>query len=314
MQFPRPILPSHIIVDWGTSSFRLWVLDADGGVLAERRSAQGLADSFNEGFEHVLETHLAALGVPDGIPVMMCGMVGSRSGWVEAAYVDTPASLDGLAGRAAHVPSTRRRIRILPGLAQRDPARPDVMRGEETQLLALAQAGFQGLVCLPGTHSKWVMMERGEVKHFATFMTGELFQLLRTASIIAPAVAGTTDVDPMGAAFAHGVGDGLVAPETASHALFRLRASWLLAAMEPAVTLSRLSGLLIGMELGGVARVFGSPPTVALIAAGPLAPAYRAALAAAGVADPLMFEAERCVRAGLHAAALSAFRLERRSA
>lgn len=83
-----------------------------------------------------------------GIPVMMCGMVGSRSGWVEAAYVDTPASLDGLAGRAAHVPSTRRRIRILPGLAQRDPARPDVMRGEETQLLALAQAGFQGLVCL----------------------------------------------------------------------------------------------------------------------------------------------------------------------
>ncbi|MCJ8145211.1 2-dehydro-3-deoxygalactonokinase [Ancylobacter sp. A5.8] len=302
---------SHIAVDWGTSSFRLWALDAQGNVLAERRSAQGLAAASSEGFETTLEAHLAALAVPDGVPVMMCGMVGSRSGWVEAAYVDTPATLDGLVAQAVQVPSTRRRIRILPGLAQRDPARPDVMRGEETQLLALASAGVTGPACLPGTHSKWVRMQRGEVEHFATFMTGELFQLLRAQSVVAPAVAGAVESDPAGTAFALGVGEGLSAPETVSHALFRLRAAWLLTGAEPADTLSRLSGLLIGAELAGAARLFGTLDGVALVASGPLARAYRAALSIAGVGNVAFFDAENCVRAGLHAAAITTFRLER---
>lgn len=305
---------AHVVVDWGTSSFRLWALDGDGRVMGERRSAQGLAGSAAEGFENVLEGHLAALGIGDGVPVMMCGMVGSRGGWVEAPYVDTPARLDDLVGGAAHVPSARRRIRILPGLAQRDPAQPDVMRGEETQLLALARDSFEGIACLPGTHSKWVGMDSGRVTRFATFMTGELFQLLRSGSVIAPAVAGAADADPSDAAFAQGVRDGLASPQALSAALFRLRASWLLAATEPAASLSRLSGLLIGAELAGAARLFGDPGPVALMASGALARAYRAAFEAAGIPDLVLFEAEGCVRAGLHAAAGAAFTTERTSA
>ena len=302
---------SHIVVDWGTSSFRLWALDRAGHVLAERRSAQGLVVSAAEGFSAVLESHLAALTIPDGVPVMMCGMVGARGGWVEAAYVDTPARLDGLAEHAAHVPSARRLIRILPGLAQRKPDELDVIRGEETQLLALASEGFHGLACLPGTHSKWVAVEDGRVQRFATFMTGELFQLMRSGSVIAPAVADTASVDPAGEAFRCGVDDGFAMPELLGNALFQLRASWLLAGTERASILSRLSGLLIGAELAGAARRFGLLADIALVASGPAAPAYRAALAIAGVPYVVLHDAEDCVRAGLHEAALKAFRLER---
>lgn len=301
---------SHIVVDWGTSSFRLWALDLDGAVLAERRSAQGLAASGAEGFERVLEAHLDALGIAEGVPVMMCGMVGSRAGWVEAAYVATPAGLDGLTEKAAHVPSARRLIRILPGIAQRGPAGADVMRGEETQLLPLIREGFEGVACLPGTHSKWVQVEGGTVAGFATFLTGELFHLLRSASVVAPAVEGAAAVDPASEDFARGVEDGLAAPELLGRDLFRLRAGWLLEGTSPDATLARLSGLLIGVELAGAARIAGTGP-VALIASGAAAALYRTAMTRAGFAAVTLHDAEDCVRAGLHAAALKAFRLER---
>lgn len=301
---------SHIVVDWGTSSFRLWALDRDGAVLAERRSTQGLAASGTEGFERVLDAHLDALGIADGVPVMMCGMVGSRAGWVEAAYVATPAGLDGLTEKAAHVPSARRLIRILPGIAQRGAAGADVMRGEETQLLPLIRDGFHGVACLPGTHCKWVRVEGGTVAGFATFLTGELFHLLRSASVVAPAVEGAAAVDPDSDAFAQGVEDGLAAPELLGRDLFRLRAGWLLEATSAEASLARLSGLLIGAELAGARHFAGASP-LALIASGAAAALYRTALARAGFTAVTLHDAEDCVRAGLHAAALKAFRLER---
>lgn len=302
---------SHVVVDWGTSSFRLWTLDGDGRVLGERRSGQGLAASVEAGFENVLESHLAALGVANGVPVMMCGMVGSRGGWVEAAYVDTPARLEHVVGQAVEVPSARRPIHILPGLAQRNPAQPDVMRGEETQLLGLARQGFGGLACLPGTHSKWVVVEDGAVRSFATFMTGELFQLLRSTSVIAPAVAGAETVDAASLDFAAGLREGLDAPERLASDLFRLRASWLLAGKRPQAALDRLSGVLLGVELAGARSSFGGLGGLALVASGPAAPAYRTALALAGVDGVAAFDADELVRAGLDAAACAAFRPER---
>ncbi|GLK71427.1 2-dehydro-3-deoxygalactonokinase [Ancylobacter dichloromethanicus] len=305
---------SHVVVDWGTSSFRLWALNRAGGVLAERRSAQGLLAAASEGFEHVLDSHLAALSVPEGVPVMMCGMVGARAGWVEAAYMDAPARLDRLAEQAAQVPSARRPIRILPGIAQRGAGEADVMRGEETQLLALVGDGFEGLACLPGTHSKWVVVAQGQVQRFATFLTGELFHLLRSGSVIAPAVEAAAVMNPRAPAFARGVEDGLAAPETLANRLFRLRASWLLEGTAPADTLARLSGLLVGSELAGAARQVGTLANVALVASGPAAEVYEKALALAGVPGVVRHDAERLVRSGLHAAALSAFRLERASA
>ncbi len=300
---------AHIVVDWGTTSFRLWAMDRAGRILAERRSAQGLAVAAVEGFETVLENHIAALGVADGVPVMMCGMVGSRTGWAEAPYVDAPAPLRDLAGRAIYVPARRRPIRVLPGIAQRSAAHPDVMRGEETQCLALAAEGFSGLACLPGTHSKWVALRDGVLTGFATFMTGELFQLLRAGSVIAPAVDGGGAVVP-GPAFGEGLEAALAAPEVATNLWFELRARWLLAGAAAGDTLARLSGLLIGLELAGAMRRLGPLDGAALIASGAIADLYAQALALACVSGVARRDAEACVRTGLHAAALAAFHPE----
>ncbi|HSI41492.1 MAG TPA: 2-dehydro-3-deoxygalactonokinase [Xanthobacteraceae bacterium] len=296
--------PAYVAVDWGTSSFRLWTLAADGAVLGERRSHEGAVAAAGIGFEAVLEAHLAALGVPDGVPVMMCGMVGSRAGWVEAAYLDAPVRLERLAAQATSVPSTRRTVRILPGIAQRPPAAPDVMRGEETQLLGL-EPGLRR-ACLPGTHSKWVGLADGEVTGFSTFATGELFQLLRGAPTLAPALAGAEAVDPQSAAFAGAVADALESPARFGNHVFALRAGWLLAGTPAADTLARLSGLLIGLELAGAARE-GPLDGTALVASGPAAALYGRALDLSGARNVTLHDAERCVRRGLAAAAAAAF-------
>ena len=127
--------PAYVAVDWGTSSFRLWLIDRAGRIVVERRSDEGMLASAKAGFAAVLQSHLLAVGAADDLPVLICGMAGARQGWVEAGYVDTPARLAAILEQAALVPGQSRDIRILPGIAQRDATAPDVMRGEETQLL-----------------------------------------------------------------------------------------------------------------------------------------------------------------------------------
>jgi 2-dehydro-3-deoxygalactonokinase len=300
--------PTHVVVDWGTSSFRLWTLDACGRVLAERRSNEGLAASGEQGFETIIEAHLTALGVPESVPVVMCGMVGSRAGWVEAAYLDAPIRLDHLVARTTAAPSARRRIRILPGIAQRGGARPDVMRGEETQLLSLLRQERQAaLVCLPGTHSKWVRLDGSVVVGFSTFMTGELFHLLQTASVLAPAVKGAASVDPSSRAFSAAVTEALKAPEFVTNRVFTLRAAWLLDGARPDQLLAQLSGTLIGLELAGATARYGSLSATTLIAAGPAAALYDKALEVAGATNIVVLDAEDCVRRGLRVAAEAVF-------
>ena len=147
--------PAFVAVDWGTSSFRLWLIGRDGRVLAERRGGDGMTTAARIGFAAVLAGHLDALQAPPDLPVLICGMAGAKQGWIEAGYLDTPAALSAIPGAAIRVPGATADIRILPGLAQRDPAAPDVIRGEETQLIGAAQDLGDGdhLVCMPGTHS-----------------------------------------------------------------------------------------------------------------------------------------------------------------
>ncbi|MFC5068636.1 2-dehydro-3-deoxygalactonokinase [Flaviflagellibacter deserti] len=295
---------AHVAIDWGTSSFRLWALDSNGRILAERRSGEGAVVAAKLGFETVLESHLAALAVPAHVPVMICGMAGSRAGWIEATYLDTPAQLDLLVERAAGVPSARRPVRILPGIAQRK-GEPDVIRGEETILLAVADEDAH-LVCLPGTHSKWTRLDGRVVESFATFMTGEMFHWLRTSSIVAGAVERAETIQP-NEHFTAGVEAALANPALATNLPFTLRAEWLLSGTPPEALLARLSGLLIGVELAG-ARRLGSPAfEVVLVASDPLSALYKRALEIAGAGTVTLRDAEDCVRIGLHIAARSAF-------
>ncbi|WP_062014571.1 2-dehydro-3-deoxygalactonokinase [Aureimonas sp. AU4] len=297
--------PAFALVDWGTTSFRAWAVDAAGQVLGERRAADGLVAAGPKGFGRVLEEHLAALGVPAGTPALLCGMVGSRTGWVEASYLDAPVGLDDLAARATAIPHEPRPVFVLPGIAQRSDAEPDVMRGEETQLLGVVAEGFRtGLVCMPGTHSKWVRLDEGTVEGFSTFMTGELFQMLRSNSILSQAVATEAAISADDPAFASGVRHALDEPALLTSRLFQVRAGWLLHGAAPESGLARLSGALIGLEMAGaLARHDAREAPVALLGSGPIVALYERALAVADLGSPRRLDADACVRHGLLAAA-----------
>lgn len=295
--------PAFVAVDWGTSSFRLWLVDRAGQVLAERRSGEGMLTAAKAGFSRVLQSHLAAVEAPDHLPVLVCGMAGAKTGWVEAGYVDTPAPLAAILKQAARVPGEARDIRILPGIAQRDAGAPDVMRGEETQLLGALglDAAGEALVCMPGTHSKWVRVKDGTVAHFSTFMTGELFSVVSRETILSLAVAGADETEDI-ASFKAALKAAYDAPAFAANLLFTARSRQLLFGGTPAAARETLSGTLIGAELA--AGLSGALPKagITLIASGRLAALYRRAFEALSVTvQPV--DADEAVRRGLSMAA-----------
>jgi len=289
--------PAIVAVDWGTSSFRLWLMSRDGTVLAEHRSHEGMSEIAEHGFENVLESHLSALSAPKHLPVVICGMAGSRQGWVEAGYIDTPADVTTIGETATVVPDASRQIIIVPGLAVRSESEPDVMRGEETQLLGahLEMPGGERY-CMPGTHSKWVSMDGAMVTGFETFMTGELFSVISGKTILMHSTGGEGNVAANDPAFLTGVRDGWAQPAKTTHHLFSIRAGQLLYDHAADENRARLSGLLIGAEFAG-AGVRGDEQ-IGLVASGALQRLYHAALSECGV-KVRDIDADVAVRRGL---------------
>jgi 2-dehydro-3-deoxygalactonokinase len=293
--------PDWIAVDWGTSHLRAFAMQG-GRAVAEVSSTDGMGKLTREGFEPAL---LALIGpwLSASTEVVACGMVGSRQGWHEAPYRAVPClPLD--PGQQVRVPTSDPRLRmtIVPGLKQTAPA--DVMRGEETQIagaLALVP-GFDGVLCLPGTHSKWVHVSAGEVVSFQTCMTGEMFALLSEASVLRHGMAGDGWDD---AAFDAALSDAISRPEKLGARLFALRAEGLLAGLSPGAARARLSGLLIGMELAAT-RAYWLGQPVLLVGADALSATYARALAAQGAAPRLM-SVRDCTLAGLSLARQGAF-------
>ncbi|MFA6156758.1 2-dehydro-3-deoxygalactonokinase [Mesorhizobium sp.] len=297
--------PAVAAVDWGTTRMRVWLIDRDGKVLAERRGDDGLITAQQKGFSVILEAHLAALAAPETLPVIICGMAGSRQGWLEAPYVTVPAPLRAILAGAAPVPGQRRDIRIIPGLAQRLADAPDVIRGEETQLAGagLPAAGCQ-LVCMPGTHSKWVQVEDGAVTGFGTWPTGELFSVLAAHSILRHSLG--EHPKPVAADnpfFRRWCETALAEGGDVTSRLFSIRAAGLLQDLKADDAAACLSGLLIGGEIASARRRHGEgAASVVLIASGALALLYQAALGLAGL-DVRAVDADEAVRAGLVEAA-----------
>lgn len=291
-----PVAARWIAIDWGTSNMRAWAIGADGGVLARGDSARGMGQLTPSQFEpallEVIEDWLDADRVT---PVIACGMVGARQGWIEAAYTKTPAPP--IAAAPTRAPAADRRVAvfILPGVSQSAP--PDVMRGEETQIAGyMAAHGTSGIVCLPGTHSKWVEIAGGRILRFRTAMTGEIFSLLAENSVLRHSV-GTNEWSDEG--FAKGVGEALEDPSIVTK-LFSIRAGSLLDGTSPQMSRSRLSGLLIGAELAGTADYWNGND-IGLIGASGLSALYRKALEIAGVSSRVL-DAEDMTLAGLRAA------------
>ncbi|MCJ8151546.1 2-dehydro-3-deoxygalactonokinase [Shinella sedimenti] len=295
-----PTDAAYVAVDWGTSSFRLWLVGRDGAALAERRSGEGMTTAARTGFAEVLQSHLAAISAPEGLPVLICGMAGAKQGWVEAGYLDTPAALSAIPAAAVRVPGVEADIRILPGLAQRDATAPDVIRGEETQLLGAAADLGSGnhLVCMPGTHSKWVRLSGGKVEGFSTFMTGELFDAVAKNTILSHAIADAGAIAPDNTAFRAAVTRMVANPALATSQLFSVRAGSLIAGLSPEDAKARLSGTLIGLEIAGALSLAAKDTPVMLVASGSLGTLYGQALAAAGL-SPTVIDADTAVRTGL---------------
>lgn len=303
--------PAFAAVDWGTSSFRLWLMTRDGTALEERRTDEGMAKASAAcGFGKILKEHLSALGAADDLPVIICGMAGARQGWTEAGYVTVPALPEAILKGAVRVPGEARDIRILPGLANRDPAHPDVMRGEETQLLgALADLGDgPQLACMPGTHSKWVELDGPTVTRFSTYMTGELFDVVAKHSLLAHSLAGNDGMDM--AAFRSAVMKAVQEPGRASNLLFAIRAGQLLEGAPADVSRARLSGTLIGLEIAGASGASANPwsGVITLIVSGKLGTLYSAALETLNRPFRLA-DADDAVRTGLVRAARSLWSL-----
>jgi 2-dehydro-3-deoxygalactonokinase len=288
------VTPDWIAVDWGTSNLRAWAMSGDGKVLAEGTSDDGMGKLARDAFEPAL---LRLIGPWLGArpPVVACGMVGSRQGWCEAPYRAVPCTpLDMAAQVKAPVTDARLNVSIAPGLKQTAPA--DVMRGEETQIAGALRLmpGYDGVLCLPGTHSKWVHVSAGEVVSFQTFMTGEMFALMSEASVLRHGMQGGGWDD---AAFDAAVTDALSRPERLGARLFSLRAEGLVAGLTPQAARARLSGLLIGTELAA-AKPYWLGQRVTLIGAEKLSAAYSRALGLQGV-DAGRLPVTDCTLAGL---------------
>ena len=294
---------AYAAVDWGTSSFRLWLIGHAGQALAERRSDEGMMTAAKSGFAAVLQTHLAAVEAAPDLPVIICGMAGARQGWVEAGYVDTPASLAAILSGAVIVSGQSRDIRILPGIAQRDAGAPDVMRGEETQLLGALgnDTTSEALICMPGTHSKWAEVKGGTVVRFATFMTGELFSVISRETILSHAVASAEAAEDR-AAFQEAIIAAFKTPALAANLLFRVRSRQLLFGGTPAAARETISGTLIGLELAAGLAKDGPRGGITLVASGRLAALYRLAFDTLSVAVQSI-DADDAVLAGLSRAA-----------
>ncbi|MEN8917012.1 MAG: 2-dehydro-3-deoxygalactonokinase [Octadecabacter sp.] len=271
--------PAWIAADWGTSNVRFWAIGTDGSVLGERTSADGMGSLVASEYEGVLNQSCNEW-LETATMVVACGMVGSRQGWVEAPYQTTPCAVCPTKMVKAPVERDGLTVHVIPGIRQTDPA--DVMRGEETQIAGfLAQNdGWDGIICLPGTHTKWVHVSAGEVVSFQTCMTGELFALLAEQSVLRHSVS---DDGWNEEAFIDAMSQTLSRPERMAGQLFSLRASQLVHDTDSQTLRARLSGLLIGAELAST-KPYWLGQNVALIGAEAVSQPYIAGLAAQGVA------------------------------
>lgn len=285
-----------VAVDWGTSHVRAWAMSQENEVLAFAHSDEGMGQLAPNEFEPALLRLIDRwLTKKHKTHVIACGMVGAKQGWVEADYIAVPCRPEGPLTQVP-VKDLRIKVSICSGLKQSTPT--DVMRGEETQIAGLLaqQPEFNGVVCLPGTHTKWAQVNGSKVQEFQTFMTGELFALLSKYSVLRHSVC-DSEWDQI--AFREAVKNALFNPSSVASYLFKIRAGSLLEGTHPASAQAMLSGYLIGLELAAVQSYWKSN-NVVIIGTDSLAQHYADSLRELGC-HPLILESEKMTLKGLAA-------------
>jgi len=241
-----------IAADWGTSNLRIWGIDHRGQVIDTINNGKGMASLIPSEFEPYLISLIESWLPKDGntkCPIIICGMAGAKNGWKEAAYLKAPCPpINKKKIIQVKTDDQRISVSIVPGIMQTSP--PDVMRGEETQIAGYLSKNpdFDGIICLPGTHTKWAHISANEIVSFKTFMTGEIFLSLSERSILKTSVQ-SNDFDST--SFLEAFEDTYSNPALLSSKLFGLRAADLLENTSTKFLKSKLSGYLIGCELAG---------------------------------------------------------------
>jgi 2-dehydro-3-deoxygalactonokinase len=259
-------------VDWGSSARRVYVLDGSGCIVRQSEDAAGTLTIPQGRFAAEVASLRATIG---DVPLLLAGMAGSNRGWMEAPYVHCPATLPDLAAQLLWAEPGR--SAIVPGVAMVAPGMADVMRGEEVQVFGahvLRPVRGRTLICHPGTHTKWIEVTDGAIAAFRTVMTGELFALVRTHSILADLIAGPVTPD---AAFQRGVERGFAEGAPGAD-LFGIRAAVLLGEADRADAPSYASGLLIGCDLRTGLAMAKAGDEILVLGRGSLTELYAAAI------------------------------------
>jgi 2-dehydro-3-deoxygalactonokinase len=283
-------------INWGSSNFRAYRIAADGALVDEFSAPAGVTALDRAGMAAIVEQLVARW--PGCRAIYASGMIGSNIGWTEVPYAETPAGGADLRHAAVAVEIGSTQLRIVPGIActRGFDGAPDILRGEEIELLGLIALGTRdGLVALPGTHTKWVLLAGGRVRDFFTTMSGEMFDRLTGQGVLASIVEGEA-VD--GAAFRAGVTEGKARGLGLGTLLFGARAKVVRKSLSRSEAASYIRGLLIGAELADALAIFPelANATVPLIGNEKLCRLYASALAGAGIGSQLIDSRDACVQ------------------
>lgn len=244
--------PAFLACDWGTTNLRAWLVGGDGEVLAERELALGVSKLGPGEAQARFESEVRPALNAQGLPAILCGMIGSNLGWKAVDYIPCPAGLEDLRGALASVADG---VRIVPGVRGDGIAgAPDVMRGEETQVFGwllqdAARMRGRHVICHPGTHAKWILVEDGRIVRFITAMTGELFGTLSRHGVLRHEAPASDEAAFDAGVTAAGDGGALAAR------LFTARSRVVAGGEAPESTPSYLSGLLIGAEAAALPQL-----------------------------------------------------------
>ena len=243
-----------IVVDWGASCLRAYLCQANTDELTVLDSVSGPGvTKAGRDFEAILTAVIAPWSQHHGgLPVLMSGHIGSNLGWREAPYVFCPVSPVDIAQHAVRFMAGVHRVFVIPGVSCADSQQHmDVMRGEEIHVLGWLRMNpvhekGSHLLCLPGTHTKWVLVKEGVIHMVKTAITGELFDLLCHHSVLIQSQPEHIDIE----VFERGARLTL---ESANgqfvHGLFSVRTQQVLGQLKPEEARSYLSGLLIGSDV-----------------------------------------------------------------
>ncbi len=285
-------------VDWGTSSLRAYRLDAAGQVIDRIATQDGILTVTDGDFAGALRGTIGRWLAEGERRVLLSGMIGSRQGWIEAPYLPCPAGASDIAAALVRVPFDGADALLVPGLSDTDAAStPEVMRGEETQIIGVLANTAEATACLPGSHSKWAHVAQGRITSFRTYFSGEAFAAMRSATILGR-MMNDAPTDPL--AFERGLARAEDPGHLLNH-LFGVRSLGLFNRLGADESGSYLSGLLIGHE---VRAALPEGATVHLIGAAPLCALYARAITRSG-GTPVIEDSEAAAR-GLHSIGASA--------